>query len=209
MSDKLIAVIDDDEAVRLSTCELLERTGFEVETYESGDLFIGTPNPDRFCCILLDMQMPGSDGLAVLESLRGKASVAPVLVITGHGDIALAVSAMKLGAHDFMEKPYKPTDLLDAIEAMRARRTKLRDAAFEGAEAKALVARLSQRQHAVLLGIIDGQPNKIIAWNLGLSIRTVEAYRSQMLAKLGVKGTAEAVRLAIAAGLGDTPGASK
>jgi two-component system response regulator FixJ len=149
--------------------------------------------------------MPGSDGLSVLESLRKIDGAAPVLVITGHGDIALAVSAMKLGAHDFMEKPYSPADLLTAIEATRKSRARQKDVALENAEARKLVGTLSERQRAVLLGILKGQANKIIAYELGLSIRTVEAYRAQMLIKLGVRGTAEAVRLAIAAGLDSDP----
>jgi two-component system response regulator FixJ len=133
----------------------------------------------------------------------------PVIVITAHGDVAMAVDAMKLGAYDFLEKPYEGAVLLERIaEALKSQATAT-GAGSSGAEAAALVAGLSQRQREVLQGILRGLQNKIIAFELGLSIRTVEAYRAQVLQRLGCRGTAAAVRLAIAAGLLDEPGASR
>ena len=145
--------------------------------------------------------MPGTDGIAVPRALQASGNVPPILVVTGHGDIQLAVQAMKLGAVDFIEKPYQPKDLLTAIRSAIARHAEAR-AGQEGAGAAvAAVGALTQRQREVLCGILQGDPNKIIAWELGLSIRTVEAYRAQLLEKLGVRSTAAAVRLAIAANL--------
>jgi two-component system response regulator FixJ len=145
--------------------------------------------------------MPGRDGLAVLRALADRKTSPPVLVMTAHGGIAAAVDAMKLGAVDFLEKPYAPEALLSAVGKAVTTGAKgeeartLRDAAVQRLQL------LSPRHMQVLRGILKGQANKIIAYELGLSIRTVEAYRAEMLERLGVRGTAEAVRLAIAGGV--------
>jgi len=196
MTDSLlIAVVDDDDAV-------LKRAGHRVESFTSGAEFLASDLPEDLVCVLLDMRMPGMDGLAVMRALRERRRALPIVVLTGHGDVPMAVEAMRLGAIDFLEKPYPPAALLEAI--MRACTAPTVAAGYPVNElAQARVAALSDRQRDVLRGILRGQPNKIIAWELGLSIRTVETYRAQMLEKLGVRGTAEAVRLAIAAGLSD------
>ncbi|MEA3044705.1 MAG: two-component system, LuxR family, response regulator FixJ [Sphingomonadales bacterium] len=147
--------------------------------------------------------MPGSDGLAVLRVLRDRGGSPPVLVITAYGDLGVAVQAMKLGAHDFIEKPYGAADLVASVESALESCAQAQDERTLRNKAIALVGALTQRQRQILRGIFQGMPNKIIAFELGLSIRTVEAYRSQLLAKLGARSTAEAVRLAIAAGIGD------
>jgi two-component system response regulator FixJ len=202
MSDShVVAVVDDDDAVRLSTAGLLRRAGHRVASFTSGSEFLASDLPKKLSCVLLDMRMPGMDGLAVMRALLDRGVAIPILVLTGHGDVPLAVEAMKLGAVDFLEKPYPPADLLDAIH--RICQAPLATGAAADKAAKAKIDGLSARQRAVLLGILKSQPNKIIAWELGLSIRTVEAYRAQMLAKLGVRGTAQAVRLALAAGMGE------
>ena len=203
MSHILIAVVDDDAAVRLSTCTLLERAGFGVKSFKNGDDFLARPVTEQIACILLDLQMPGSDGLSVLRILGERGDSPPILVVTAHGDIAAAVEAMKLGAFDFMEKPYEVATLLAAIESALASGRKSRSIESARSEAAARVASLSQRQRQVLQGVLKGLPNKLIAYELGLSIRTIEAYRSQLLMKLGVRGTAEAVRLALVAGFPD------
>lgn len=201
MPSSLIAVVDDDEAVRLSTCNLLKRAGFAVSLFKSGEEFLAAWGGEPIACILLDLQMPGIDGLGVLRTLQGRPESPPILVVTAHGDIGVAVDAMKLGAHHFMEKPYAAEDLLGAIAKALASSLRSEDARTMRGDARALVEALSQRQRQVLQGILRGLQNKIIAFELGLSIRTIEAYRAQLLEKLGVRGTAEAVRLAIAAGL--------
>jgi len=198
--DSTIAIVDDNDSMRLLTGRLLRRDHWQVEDFPSGDRFVAEPNLGRFACVLLDIRMPGMDGMAVLRALGERQAMPPVLVVTGHGDIQLAVQAMKLGAVDFLEKPYQPNDLLAAIRGAIARHGELRGGEGFG-EAAAAVGSLTQRQREVLCGILQGNPNKIIAWELGLSIRTVEAYRAQLLEKLGVRSTAAAVRLAIAANL--------
>ncbi len=200
--DSTIAIVDDNDSMRLLTGRLLRRDHWLVADFASGDRFLAEPNLRRFACILLDVRMPGMDGIAVLRALRERQAVPPVLVVTGHGDIQLAVQAMKLGAVDFIEKPYQPKDLLAAIRGAIAAHEEL---AGGGGEAAAAVGSLTQRQREVLCGILQGNPNKIIAWELGLSIRTVEAYRAQLLEKLGVRSTAAAVRMAIAANLDCAP----
>jgi two-component system response regulator FixJ len=200
MSDRyLVAVVDDDDAVRLSTARLLERRGFDVAPYISGDAFLAGDLPGKFDCVLLDLRMPGTDGISVLRQLKERQLWLRIVVLTGHGDIASAVEAMRLGSLDFLEKPYLPQALVDAINHACA--TPPLQTSQIDEEAKAKVAKLPARQRDVLLGILKGQQNKIIAYELGLSIRTVEAYRGQLFSNLGVRGTAEAVRLALAAGL--------
>ena len=205
MEHGIIAIVDDDEAVRQSTSEFLQRSGFHVGVFASGDDFIESGTGEPVSCILLDLHMPGKNGLAVLAALRERGDSPPVIVITAHGDLAAAIDAMKLGACDFIEKPYKADNLLAAIKAVLESSVDVRDANAFRAQAIALVDTLTARQRQVLLGILRGQPNKIIAYELDLSIRTIETYRAQLLEKLHVRGTAEAVRLALAAGLADPP----
>jgi two-component system response regulator FixJ len=196
----LITVVDDDDAVRQSTVRMLERRGFEIVQFASGDAFLASDAAEASDCVLLDLRMPGTDGISVLRLLEERGLWLKVVVLTGHGDVSLAVEAMRLGALDFLEKPYPPAALVEAIQHACA--TPLPKMAGKlDEEARKSVAKLSPRQRAVLGGILKGQQNKIIAYELGLSIRTVETYRSQLLTSLGVRGTAEAVRLALAAGM--------
>ncbi len=199
--DSTIAIVDDSDTLRLLTARLLKSDHWQVESYASGDRFLADPYMARFACVLLDLHMPGTDGISVLRVLQHRQGVPPILIVTGHGDIQLAVQAMKLGAEDFIEKPYRPKDLLAAIGSAIARRAEMRAGDAGSGEAAAAVGSLTQRQREVLCGMLQGNPNKIIAWQLGLSVRTVEAYRAQLLDKLGVRSTAAAVRLAIAANL--------
>lgn len=201
MSDALIAIVDDDEAIRLSTADLLEGSGYRAALFESGEEFLARWDAGETDCILLDLQMPGCDGIGVLRTLKEQGDLPPVVVITAHGSVAVAVEAMKLGAYHFIEKPYSVDELADAVNRAVASRSERSDARAKRAQAVALVESLSSRQRQVLLGILKGLPNKIIAFELGLSIRTVEAYRAQLLDKLGARGTAEAVRIALTAGM--------
>jgi len=197
---KFVAIVDDDEAVRHSTAQLIERAGHRIQAFASGDDFLARL-PDRLDCVLLDLRMPGLSGLDVLKVLAMSDDPPPVLVVTGHGDIALAVKAMRLGAADFFEKPYAPAALLAGIDHACAQRARPRASQAARREAGARLDALSERQRQVLQGIVKGKPNKIIAYELGLSVRTVEAYRAQMMVKLGARSTAEAVRIALAGGL--------
>lgn len=203
MSNQLGVAIVDDVAAARSTAALLERTGYRVGTFESGDSFLATQLSGDWDCVVLDLRTPGINGIDTLRALAAWESVPPVLVLTGQGAIADAVAAMKLGAIDFLEKPYPAESFLKAIGKALASGARRKAGAIDP-EAAARIAALPQRQSQVLRGMLKGQPNKIIAYELSLSIRTIEAYRAALLGKLGVRGTAAAVRLAIAAGMLET-----
>lgn len=199
----VIAIVEDDDAVRQSTDAFLRSAGHRVDSYASGTEFLASNPAKDLNCVLLDMRMAGMDGFEVMRALKQREIPAPVVILTGHGDVPLAVEAMKLGAIDFIEKPYKSADLLAAIRLACTAKAAVHGPRPVDKGAKARIAALSKRQRAVLLGILKGQPNKIIAWELGLSVRTVESYRSEMFSRLGVRGAAGAIRLAIAAGMAD------
>lgn len=195
-----IAIVDDDEAVRESTAALLSAAAFEVVLYDSGDAFLRT-DLNSINCVLLDIRMPGTDGIEVLRQLGEMERYPPVVVLTGHGDVALAVEAMKLGAMDFLEKPYEPTLLLNTLNLSIRNRQSGHEKVQPSKEALALIGRLSPRQREVLRGMLGGDPNKIMSWKLGLSIRTVESHRAQMMARLQVRSISEVIQIGLAAGL--------
>jgi two-component system response regulator FixJ len=196
-----ILIVDDDQAVRASTARLLNRADYLTQTYDSADRFLAASLPDQVCCILLDVRMSGIDGLDALRILEARGQMPPVIMITGYGDIPLAVEAMRLGASDFLEKPYSPERLFQAVDKATAMRPGKHETRAIDTEAQAVLERLSWRQRQVLAGILCGHPNKIIAFELGLSVRTIEAYRAQLLVRLQVRGTAEVVKFALAAGV--------
>jgi two-component system response regulator FixJ len=196
----VVAIVDAAGAAGLSTAALLEQAGFTVHSFESGVSFLAALGPGQFDCVVLDMGAGGKDGIGLLKALAGWEAMPPVLVLTGPGTIPEAVQAMKLGAADFLEKPYPADSFLEAVTRVLASGPN-KAGGTEDSAAVARIGTLTARQEQVLRGVIKGQPNKIIAYELRLSIRTVEAYRSQLLHKLGVRGTAEAVRLAMAAGM--------
>jgi len=200
--NRLVVVVDDDPAVRDSTSTLLRHAGFDVEVFESGSSLIDRGVPANADVILLDMLMPGISGLETLRALREDPDMPAVIVITGHGDIPLAVEAMKLGAAEFLEKPYPMRSLLDLVATIeRPGRSSAPPPGREEAADK--VNQLSERQRQVLKGLASGEPSKVTAHRLGLSVRTVEAYRGHVFTRLGVRGMADAVRIAVEAGLLD------
>lgn len=200
---RTVVVVDDDPAVRDSTATMLEQAGHQVHSFESGDALIEAGVPPDADVILLDIMMPGRNGLDTLRVLGETRDLPPVVVLTGHGDIPLAVEAMKLGAVEFLEKPYPMRSLLELVSTLDrnspadAGRDPQREAAIEKIE------RLTSRQREVLKGIALGEPSKVTAHRLGLSVRTVEAYRGNLFERLSVRGMAEAVRIAVLAGLTD------
>jgi two-component system response regulator FixJ len=196
-----VAIVDDSESMRRLTARILEREGWEVAAFASGDLFLADPESSRFASVLLDLNMPGADALSVLRAVRERPDPPPILVLAGHGGIPRAVEAMKLGAADFLEKPFEAKALTAAISRAIEARAQSGPPARPSRDALAAVETLSQRQRDVLCGILNGDPNKVIAYQLTLSIRTVEAYRAQLLQKLGVRSAAGAVRMALAADL--------
>jgi len=192
-----IHIVDDDAAVRRSLQRLLSSAGHETASYDSAlALLEAMPLPPDGC-LLLDVRMPGMDGLELQARLNRLGFRLPVIVITGHGDIRTAVQAMKAGAVDFIEKPFDEEPLFTAIDA--ALEQELADSGI--VEAVRRIATLSPREHQVLDALVAGRPNKTIAVALGLSVRTVEVHRAHMLERLGVETLAEAVRLAVVAGM--------
>jgi two-component system response regulator FixJ len=197
---KVVAIVTDHQMVEASLTSLLKGAGYRVVIFQGVDAFLAAELPRDPGCVLLDLQMPGADRSAVLREFGSRDMMPPVLVLSRHGDIHQAVEAMKLGAVDFLQKPYPPESLLAAIGNAVDIGPKRRSIAIDR-DAEARIASLSQRELQVLQGIVKGKPNKIIAYELGISVRTVEAYRANLLMKLGVRGTADAVRLALAAGI--------
>lgn len=195
-----VAVVEDEEALNRTMAALLEHAGHRVRRFSSSEALLEEADfLDECDCILLDIQLPGMSGLDLLKLLEDRDDVPAIVVLTGGGDVPTAVEAMRLGALDFIEKPYLPTALLDAVDKA-ARQAELRRASnAAGRAAAARLRQLSHRQRQVLAGIVDGQSSKVIADQLHLSVRTVEAYRAQLLVKLGARTTTDAVRVALAA----------
>jgi two-component system response regulator FixJ len=199
-TERTIYVIDDDAAVRRSLERLLDAAGLRAISYATAAAFLGAVSGLPAGCILLDMRMPGMDGLELQARLIELGISFPVIVMTGQGDVHGAVRAMKAGAVDFIEKPFSEDSLFNAIEAAFAR-AKLSDRVQEAEQAAKRIARLSPREREVLDALVAGQPNKVIAFDLGLSVRTVEVHRARMMDRLGVRQLGEAVRLAVMARL--------
>ena len=196
---RLVHLVDDDEAIRRSVGFALKTSGFQVRTYESGAGILKDAPELESGCILLDIRMPGMDGLEVQEALRSKGVTLPVIIMTGHGDVSLAVRAMKAGAIDFIEKPFEKALLLSAIEHAMARLEHSAAALNDTRKAQTRLQLLTARERDVLDGLAKGLPNKSIAYDLGISPRTVEIHRANLMAKLEVKSLSEALRIAFAA----------
>ena len=195
-AERTVYVLDDDAAVRRSLQRLLDAAGFNVICYDTPFAFLDAAPQLASGCLILDIKMPGMDGLEVQALLRQRKVSIPVIMMTGQGDVQGAVRAMKAGAVDFIEKPYNDDVLLNAIEAA-LRRFDRADRTHESAEAAERIAALSPREREVLDALVMGRPNKIIAYDLGISIRTVEVHRARMMDRLGVRQLAEAIRLAV------------
>ncbi len=200
---RLVHLVDDDEAIRRSASFMLRTGGLVVKTYASGLELLTVGKGLEPGCILLDVRMPGMDGLEVQKALQDEGILLPVIVMTGHGDVAVAVQAMKAGAIDFIEKPFEKAMLLDALEEGFAQIAQAGTRAARGDEARAKLDVLTPRERDVLEGLVRGHPNKTIAYDLGISPRTVEIHRANVMSKLGVASLSEALRIAFAAGLGD------
>lgn len=206
MGDKhVVHIIDDEETIRKSVGFMLRTTGFSVETYASGAAFLTVAAEAETGCIVLDMHMPGLNGLQVHAALAAIGVEMPVVVLTGNGDVALAVQAMQAGAVDFLEKPVEKSTLLAAIHRGFARLDRADGQAAEALQARSQVEALAPRERDVLEGLAHGHPNKTIAYDLGVSSRTVEVHRANLMQKLGVETLAELLRIAFAAGIGRPP----
>lgn len=200
MKNTKVFIIDDDADVRDSLRALLESADISVDDFASAKLFLDQFMPADGFCIIADIRMPDMDGLTLQEEIRARGIDTPVIIVTGHGDIPLAVRAMKAGAVDFLEKPYNDEVLLETIK--RALATKRSVPSDQEADAvHALLKNLSEREYEVLRHLIAGSSNKIIAHKMGISPRTVEIHRARLMDKMQTRSLAQLVRAAISAGV--------
>jgi two-component system, LuxR family, response regulator FixJ len=198
-NEVLVHIIDDDEAVRESLAFLLDSARMASRTYESAETFLAELEPTASSCVVTDVRMPGMSGIDLLRHLRDAGRIIPMIVITGHGDVPLAVEAMKLGAFDFIEKPFDDEVLLHSIRSALTHQSdgSLRES--ERAAASERIAALSARERDVLEGLVAGKPNKTIAFDLGISPRTVEVYRANLMTKMQASSLSELVRMSLLA----------
>ncbi|HEY8380528.1 MAG TPA: response regulator FixJ [Microvirga sp.] len=199
-SEAVVHVVDDDTAVRQSLAFLLASDGLAVRLHDSAIAFLNSVKEPAAGCLLTDVRMPGMDGIELLRSLKTRGFSLPVIVMTGHADVPLAVEAMKEGAVDFIEKPFDDDLLLAAVRSALRRHEKISAEDAQTVEVRARVRSLSERERQVLDGLISGKANKVIAHDLGISPRTVEIYRANLMTKMQAGSLSELVRLALLAG---------
>jgi two-component system response regulator FixJ len=200
-SDSLVHVIDDDDAARQSLDFMLRAARFDVRTYDSATAFLKSLPDALTGCIITDVRMPGLSGLDLLKRLHETGAGIPVIVMTGHGDIPLAVEAMKFGAVDFFEKPFDDEAMIAAVRTALGRgRDELRRQE-DASRISARLLELSNRERQVLEGLVSGRANKVIAFELGISPRTVEIYRANLMTKMGASSLSDLVRMALMTGV--------
>jgi two-component system response regulator FixJ len=196
MADNAVVhLVDDDEDVRRALAFLLGTAGLPVRVFDSAAALLAKLDPSQPGCIVSDVRMPEMDGIQLLHALKQRHVTMPVIVMTGHADVGLAVGAMKAGAVDFLEKPFADDVLLEAIRSALARRDKAAPPA-----SAARIAQLSEREKQVLKGLLAGHPNKTIAYDLGISPRTVEVHRASVMKKMGVSSLSALVRMTLSVG---------
>jgi RNA polymerase sigma factor (sigma-70 family) len=194
-----VYIVDDDQAIRHAMELLMRSVGLDYEIFHSGDDFLKTYSNQRAGCLVLDIRMPGLGGLELQQKLNEMGSTLPVIFITGHGDVPMAVEAMQKGAVDFIQKPFRDQELLDRIsEALKADQER-RSAREEKAEVRHRIDKLTNRERQVLDLVVTGKPNKVIAYELGVSQRTVEIHRARVMEKMEAKSLADLVRMHMAA----------
>lgn len=198
---RLVHIVDDEEPVRRSMAFMLKTSGFAVSVWENGVAFLRGAKATDAGCVLLDIRMPEMDGLEVQREMAAHGIAMPVIVLTGHGDIATAVLAMRQGAIDFLEKPFEKAALLAALDHGFGTLDRREVASTSAQEARVRIAALTPREQDILRGLVRGHPNKTIAFDLGISARTVEVHRAHVMTKLGVHSLSDALRLAFAAGM--------
>jgi len=200
-SDGTVFVVDDDADVRDSVCALLESAGLASEAYDSALAFLAAYVPGRHGCVIADVRMPDMDGMTLQAELGKRGSGLPVIVVTGHADVPLAVRAMKAGAVDFIEKPFDDEILISSVRRALAQEVSSREQASLAERAASLIATLSARERQVLELLVAGRPNKVIAYELDISPRTVEIHRAHVMEKMEAKSLSDLVRAALAAGI--------
>ena len=198
----LIYIVEDDPSVRKSLKRMARFAGYEAEAFASAEEFLSIELAPSPCCLVLDVRLPGLDGLELQERLARKEAPVSIIFISGHGDIPMTVKAIKKGAVDFLPKPFSDGNLLDVIEGALARSVQLQQALSRKNSAHALVATLTPREHEILRWVITGMLNKQVAGELGITLRTVKAHRARVMQKMKAESVAELVRLAEEAGIG-------
>jgi len=196
----LVQIIDDDDALRDSLTFLLSSAGIEAKSYESAGAYLDDPQRGAAGCIITDVRMPGMSGIDLLRKLKSDGVSLPVIVMTGHGDVPLAVEAMKLGAFDFIEKPFDDDALLASVRGALGAQEKHTRQESQRQEIDSRLTQLSTRERQVLDGLVAGQANKVIAYELGISPRTVEIYRANVMTKMQANSLSDLVRMALVTG---------
>jgi two-component system, LuxR family, response regulator FixJ len=201
MKDKpsTVFVVDDDDAVRTSLRLLLKSVGLPVETYASAQEFLDAYDADRAGCLVLDIRMPGMSGLELQQKLNELHAIVPIVFITGHGDVPMAVEAMQHGAVDFIQKPFRDQDLIDRINQALEKDRENRDGLRERDAIRRRIGQLTPREREVLELVTKGKANKVIAGDLDVSQRTVEIHRARVMEKMGASSLAHLVRMVIEA----------
>ena len=197
MTDAIVHVVDDEAEVCNAVAMLLRSVGLQSRTYGSAQAFLEGYRPGTPGCIVLDVRLPGMSGLELQERLQQSGISLPVIVMTGHGDIQMAVRAMRAGALDFVEKPFNDQTLLDRVHEGVARSMQSHDADGERAQVQSRYNSLSEREREILKHVVDGRPNKLIADELGLSTRTVESHRAHIIEKMQASSLSHLVRMAV------------
>jgi FixJ family two-component response regulator len=193
-----VYIVDDDDAVRESLELLLDSVDQQTKSFESAQAFLDSYNPDTLGCIVLDIRMPGMNGMELHKELNRLGSILPIIFVTGHGDVPMAVEAMQHGAVDFVQKPYREQELLDKINQALALDTKQRASLLEKQDIKKHLATLTARENEVLDELVEGKANKVIAAELGISQRTVEIHRARVMEKMATHSLAHLVRMIMA-----------
>jgi|SRR5690348_13459205 two-component system response regulator FixJ len=201
MADSPILIVDDDPDVRDSLRALLESSGFTVREHDSAKAVLSDPALGSALCLIADIRMPEMDGLQLQEELNRRKTVLPVIVVTGHGDVPLAVRAMKAGATDFLEKPFDEELLLAAVQRAKAAADQARMQSQTGETAARLIGQLTPRELDVLKHLVAGRSNKVIAYELSISPRTVEIHRAHLMDKMEARSLSDLIRMALAAGI--------
>lgn len=201
IAEYTVHIVDDEEPVRKSLAFMLTMAGFAVRVHESATAFLAAAPALRKGCLITDLRMPDLNGVELLRHLREAGAAMPAIVITGHGDVPMAVDAMKAGALDFIEKPFEEDVLIEAIHRAAAELARTNSAEDAGT-IRGRLAVLSDREREVFEGVVAGLPNKTIAYDLDISPRTVEVHRANVMAKMEARSLPELVRMAMAAGLG-------
>ena len=193
-----VFIVDDDQAIRHAMELLMRSVGLDYEIFHSGDDFLSKHTNDRAGCLVLDIRMPGLGGLELQEMLNNMGSTLPIIFITGHGDVPMAVEAMQKGAVDFIQKPFRDQELLDRIGEALKTDQELRSVREEKADVLTKIEKLTKRERQVLDLVVTGKPNKVIAYELGVSQRTVEIHRARVMEKMLAKSLADLVRMHLA-----------